>query len=111
MKMKTRNENKSSLLFLALTYLIVNFIKKLPLVVRKNAILVVCNRLFKIVYFVATTKRTFIKRLARLFVIELTRKLNKILEIETRLSIMFYPQTNKQTQPRVGILLVVSCKL
>ena len=56
-----------------------------------------CDRLFKIVYFVATTKRTFIKILARLFVIELTRKLNKILEIKTRLSIMFYPQTNRQT--------------
>ena len=56
-----------------------------------------CDRLFKIVYFVTTTKRTFIKILARLFVIELTRKLNKILEIKTRLSIMFYPQTNRQT--------------
>ena len=55
------------------------------------------DRLFKIVYFVATTKRTFIKILAGLFVIELTRKLNKILEIKTRLSIMFYPQTNRQT--------------
>ena len=61
------NENKSSLLFLALTYLIVNFIKKLPLVVGNDAILVVCNKLFKIAYFVVTTKETFIKRLVRLF--------------------------------------------
>ena len=44
------------------------------------------------------------------FVIKLTRKLNKILEIETRLSIMFHPQTDKQTQLRVGTLLVVLCK-
>jgi len=61
------NKNKSSLLFLALTYLIVDFIKKLPLVVENDAVLVVCNKLFKIAYFVVTTKETFIKRLARLF--------------------------------------------
>ncbi len=34
-------------------YLIVNFIMKLPLVVEKDMILVVWNRLFKIAYFVA----------------------------------------------------------
>jgi len=37
------------------TYLIVDFITKLPVVARKDAILVVCNRLFKMIYFVATT--------------------------------------------------------
>jgi len=31
---------------------------KLPLVAGKNAILVVCNRLFKMIYFAATIKRT-----------------------------------------------------
>jgi len=40
------------------TYLIVDFITKLLLVARKNAILVVCNRLSKITHFVATTERT-----------------------------------------------------
>ena len=40
---------------------IVNFITKLPLVVRKNAILVVCNKLSKIVYFIATTEGTLAK--------------------------------------------------
>ena len=48
------------------TYLIVNFIIKLLLVVGKNAILVVCDKLSKIVYFVAITKGTT-KGLARLF--------------------------------------------
>jgi len=33
----------------------------------KNVILVVCDRLFKITYFVATTKGTSVERLARLF--------------------------------------------
>ena len=37
------------------THLIVDFITKLPVVARKDAILVVCNRLFKMIYFVATT--------------------------------------------------------
>jgi len=43
-------------------HLMVNFITKLLLVARKDAILVVCNRLFKMTYFVATTEG-----LARLF--------------------------------------------
>ena len=49
------------------TYPIVNFITKLLVVVRKNVILVVCNRLSKITYFVITTKRTSAEGLARLF--------------------------------------------
>jgi len=48
-------------------YLIVDLITKLLLVVRKDTILVVCDRLFKIIYFVATTERTLAERLARLF--------------------------------------------
>jgi len=48
-------------------YLIVDLITKLLLVVRKDTILVVCDRLFKIMYFVATTERTLAERLARLF--------------------------------------------
>jgi len=83
------------------TYLMVDFITKLPLVVEKDVILVVCNRLSKIIYFMATTEETTAKGLARLFqdnvwklhrlpesiisnrgpqfVVELTRELNKIL--------------------------------
>jgi len=48
-------------------YLTVDFITKLPLVARKDAILVVCNRLSKMTYFVATTKRISVEGLARLF--------------------------------------------
>ena len=48
-------------------YLIVDFTTKLLLVVGKDTILVVCDRLFKMMYFVATTERTLAERLARLF--------------------------------------------
>ena len=48
-------------------HLIVDFIMKLPMVVGKNAILVVCDRLSKIMYFVATTEEMLAKGLARLF--------------------------------------------
>ena len=49
------------------THLIVDFITKLPLVVGKDAILVVCNRLLKMTHFVATTEETLAKGLAKLF--------------------------------------------
>ena len=45
----------------------VDFITKLPVVARKDAILVVCNRLSKITHFVAATEGTLVKGLARLF--------------------------------------------
>ena len=93
---------------------------KLLLVVRKNAILVICNRLSKIMHFIAITKRTSAEGLARLFrdnvwklyrlpksivldkglkfAVEMIRELNNILGIETKLSILFYPQTDRQTE-------------
>ena len=49
------------------THLIVDFITKLPLVARKDAILVVCNRLLKMTHFVATIEGTLAKGLAKLF--------------------------------------------
>jgi len=49
------------------THISVDFITKLPMVVEKDAILVVCDRLSKMTYFVATTERTTAKGLARLF--------------------------------------------
>jgi len=45
----------------------VDFITKLSLVARKDAILVVCDRLSKITYFTITIERTLVERLARLF--------------------------------------------
>ena len=101
-------------------HLMVDFIMKLLLVAGKYAILVVCNRLSKMAYFIATTKETLAEELVRLFrdnvwklyrlpesivsdkgpqfAAEMTRELNSMLEIETKLSIAFYPQTDGQTE-------------
>ena len=98
------------------TYLTVDFITKLLVVAGKDAILVVCNRLSKMTYFVAMTEGTLVEGLVRLlwdnvwklhglpesvvsdrgpqFVAELTKDLNRMLEIKTKLSMAFYPQTN-----------------
>jgi len=102
------------------THLMVNFIIKLLLVVRKNAILVVYNKLSKMTYFVATTEEISVKELVRLFrdniwkfhrlpesmvsdrklqfAAKIIKKLNKTLGIETKLSITFHPQTDSQIE-------------
>ena len=49
------------------TYITVDFITKLPVVAGKDAILVVCDRLSKMTYFVAATEETLVEGLARLF--------------------------------------------
>jgi len=49
------------------TYLIVDFITKLPLVAGKDAILVVCNRLSKMTHFMAIIEGTSVEELVRLF--------------------------------------------
>ena len=94
-------------------HLTVDFITKLLVVVGKDAILVVCDQLSKMTHFVATTEGTSVEGLARLFrdnmwklhglpesvmsdrgpqfVVELTKELNRMLEIETRLSMAFHP--------------------
>ena len=49
------------------THLMVDFITKLLLIARKDIIIMVCNRLSRITYFVATTEGTLVEELARLF--------------------------------------------
>jgi len=49
------------------TYLTVDFIIKLPLVVGKDVILVVYNRLSKMTHFITTIEGTLAEKLARLF--------------------------------------------
>jgi len=102
------------------TDLIVDFITKLPIVARKDMILVVCDQLLKIIHFVATMEETSAKKLARLFrnnmwklhrllesmvsdrgpqfAVELIKELNRMLGIEMRLSTAFHPQTDRQTK-------------
>jgi len=48
-------------------HLMVDFITKLPVVVGKDAILVVCDRLSKMIHFVTTTEETLVEGLVRLF--------------------------------------------
>ena len=94
------------------THLMVDFITKLPVVAGKDAILVICDRLSKMTYFVATTEETSAEGLARLFrdnvwklyrslksvisdrgpqfAVELTKELNRMLGIEMRLSTAFH---------------------
>ena len=102
------------------TYLMVDFIMKLPVVAKKDAILVVCDWLSKMTHFVATTEGTSAEGLARLFrdnvqklhglpesvvldrgpqfVAELTKKLNRMLGIETKLLTAFHLQIDRQIE-------------
>ena len=104
------------------THLIGDFITKLLLVAKKNVILIVCNQLLKMAYFVTITKGTLTEGLARLFrdnmqklhgllesmisdrgpqfVVQLIMELNKILEIEMKLLIVFHLQTNRQIKQK-----------
>ena len=97
------------------THLMVDFITKLLLVAGKDAILVVCDRLFKMTHFVATTEEIPVEGLARLFrdniwklygllesimldrrpqfAVELTKELNRMLGIKMKLLTTFHPQT------------------
>ena len=97
-----------------------DFITKLLLVQGYNSILVVVNKLTKIVYFIPTTEKTLAEELVRLFrdnvwklhglpktiildrgpqfAAGLIRELNKMLGIKSKMSIAFHPQINRQTE-------------
>ena len=102
------------------SHLIVDFITKLPVVAGKDIVLVVYDRLSKMTHFVATTEGTLVEGLARLFrdnvwklhglpesvvsdrgpqfAVELTKELNRMLGIKTKLLTAFHPQTDGQTK-------------
>jgi len=101
-------------------YILADFITKLLLAQGYDLILVVVDRLIKIVHFISTTERTSAKGLARLFrdnmwklyrlpesiisdrglqfVAELIKELNRMLEIESKISTVFHLQIDKQTE-------------
>ena len=101
-------------------HLIVEFITTLLLVVENDAILVVCNKLSKIAYFVVTTERISVEELVRLFsnniqklygllknvildrelqfTVKLTKELNRMSDIKMKLLISFHPQMNGPTK-------------
>ena len=101
-------------------YISADFITKLPLAQEYNSILVVVDRLTKMVHFISTIKKTSVKRLARLFKDNVQKlhglpesiisdrelqfatrviwELNKILGIESKLLMVFYSQIDRQTE-------------
>jgi len=102
------------------SHLTVDFITKLLVVAGRDVVLVVCDRLSKMTHFVAMTEETSVEGLARLFwdnvwklhgllesvvsdrgpqfMAELTKELNRMLGIKTKLSMAFHPQTDGQTE-------------
>jgi len=98
----------------------VDFITKLSISKGHDSILVVCDRFSKMSHFVATTKKTTAEGLVRLFrdnvwklhglpesvisdrgpqfAVGLTRELNKMLGIETNLSIAYHPEIDEQME-------------
>ena len=101
-------------------YILVDFITKLPVLKSHDSILIVCDRFLKMSHFVATTEKTTAEGLARLFrdnvwklhgllesmildrglqfTVGLTRELNKMLGIETKLSTAYHLETDRQTE-------------
>ena len=97
-----------------------DFITKLPLAQRYDAILVVCDRFSKMAYFIATTEKTSAEGLAKLFwdhvwklhglpesiisdrgvqfVVGMMKELNNFLGIQTKLLTAYYPQMDGQTE-------------
>ena len=102
------------------TYILADFITKLPIAQGYDSILAVVDRLTKIVHFIPTTEKTLAEGLARLFrdnvwklyglpesiisdrgpqfVAGIIRELNRILRIESKLLTVFHPQTDGQIE-------------
>jgi len=98
----------------------VDFITKLLVVAGKDAILVVCDRLSKMAHFVTMMEETSVEGLVRLyrdniwklhgllesivsdrgsqFAVGLTKELNRMLGIKTKLSTAFHLQIDGQTE-------------
>jgi len=101
-------------------HLSADFITKLLLAQGYNSILVVVNRLTKMVHFIFTTEKMLAERLARLFrdnmwklhrlpksiisdrgpqfAAELMRELNRMLGIKSKMSMVFHPQIDEQME-------------
>ena len=100
-------------------HILADFIIKLPLAQKYDSILVVVNRLTKMVHFISTMEKTSAEGLAWLFkdnmwklhrlpksiildrrsqfAAGLMKELNKILGIKSKLLMAFHPQTDRQT--------------
>ena len=101
-------------------YISADFITKLPLAQGYNSILVVVDRLTKMVYFIPITEKTLAEGLTRLFrdnvqklyrlpesiisdkgpqfTVGLMRELNRMLGIKSKMSMVFHLQTDGQIE-------------
>ena len=101
-------------------HILADFITKLLLAQEYDSILVVCDQMMKMAHFVPTMEKTLVEGLAKLFrdhvwklhglpesivsdrgaqlAAGLMRELNKILGIETKLSMAFHPQIDGQIE-------------
>jgi len=104
----------------AWTHISADFITKLPLAQGYDSILVVVDRFTKMAHFISTTEKMSTEELAQLFrdniwklhrlpdsiisdrgpqfVVGIMKELNHMLGIETKLSTVFHPQTDGQTE-------------
>jgi len=102
------------------SHILADFITKLPLAQGYDAILVVCDRFSKMAHFIATMEKTSAEGLAKLFwdhiwklyglpesiisdrgvqfAAGMMKELNNLLEIQTKLSTAYHPQTDGQTE-------------
>ena len=102
------------------SYISADFITKLPLAQGYDSILVVVDRLIKIAHFIPTTEKTTAEELVKLFrdnvwklhglpesiisnkgpqfAAGVMKELNVMLGIDSKLSMVFYPQTDRQTE-------------
>jgi len=102
------------------SHILADFITKLPLAQGYNTILVVCDHFSKIAHFIATTKKTSVEGLAKLFwdhiwklhglpesiisdrgvqfAVGMMKELNNLLGIQTKLSTAYHPQTDGQIE-------------
>ena len=102
------------------SHILADFITKLPLAQRYDAILVVCDCFSRMAHFIATMEKILVEGLARLFrdhvwklyrLLEsiisdrgvqfaagMIKELNNLLGIQTKLSTTYYPQTDGQTE-------------
>jgi len=102
------------------SYILADFISKLPLAQGYNTILVVYDYFSKMAHFIATTEKTSVEKLAKLFqdhvwklhglpesiildrgvqfAVGMMRELNNLLGIQMKLSTAYYPQTDEQME-------------
>ena len=102
------------------SHILADFITKLPLAQRYDAILVVCDCFSRMAHFIATMEKILVEGLARLFrdhvwklyrLLEsiisdrgvqfaagMIKELNNLLGIQTKLSTTYYPQTDGQME-------------